>query len=237
MFVFVPRRQVDPCRRGRTLRDLCLGWRASSALCLSWAISLSSCGADTLGPSPSTGVTSGVGVLSVGRSPDDLLPPEVLMFLSESVRPEYTPADLRAARRVLANEPGWLLPAADGEICLVRVVYPLLSGSGSASLPPTDSQVCESESGVLGGRLVETQSLSATSAQGMTRVVGVVPDGVAKVLVVLAGGATAVVPVQRNAYEVIVRGPVAVRFVRRQDSRVTAHRIELSIFGGRRVAP
>jgi hypothetical protein len=237
MFVFVPRRQVGPCRRGRTLRDLRLGWRASFALFLGGAIFLSSCGMETLGPSASARVTSGIGVLSVGRSPDDLLPPEVVMFLSGSVRPEYTPADLRAARRVLANEPGWLLPAADGEICLVRVVYPLLSGSGRASLPPTDSQVCEPGAGVLDGHLVETQSLSATPAQGVTRVVGIVPDGVAKVLVVLAGGATAMVPVQRNAYEVIVREPVAVRFVRRHGSRVTAHRIELSTFGGRRVAP
>lgn len=41
---------------------------------------------------------------------DDVIPVEVAAALMRSERPEFATADIRTARRVSANDPGWLLP-------------------------------------------------------------------------------------------------------------------------------
>jgi hypothetical protein len=157
---------------------------------------------------------AGLAVLGEAPMSSDLLPAEVVTALTQSVRPEFTGADLRSARRVLPLNPGWLVPAEDGQACLVRLVYPLIATERGTPLGPTPSYVCASEVATREGRLVETQSLT-TSGTGTrnARVVGVVPNGVAAVTLVSGNGRQVTVPVFRNAYEAIAVDPIVVRFV------------------------
>ncbi len=156
----------------------------------------------------------GLAVFGEAPTSSDLLPAEVVTALTQSVRPEFTHADLRSARRVLPLNPGWLVPAEDGQACLVRLVYPLIAAEHGAPLSPTPSYVCASEAETREGRLFETQSLtiSGTGTRN-ARVVGVAPNGVAAVTLVSGKGRQVTVPVFRNAYEAIAVDPIVVRFV------------------------
>jgi hypothetical protein len=132
----------------------------------------------------------------------------------------YVITDIREARKVLSKQEGWLIPAAEGKLCLVRVVYPLVPRSNGKRLPPSLSQTCASETEAVDGRLLETQSLSTTLAQRLpTRVDGIVPNGVHRVTVRSSDGASRTVPVARNAYEVIVVNPRSVAFVAERAGR------------------
>jgi hypothetical protein len=157
---------------------------------------------------------------------DDELSSEAVLTLRNSVEPEFSSADMRAARRVIAGDPTWLVPSSNGELCLVRVVYPVTRSQSGSSLPPTVARNCEFEARALEGRLVWLQSL-ATSTRGSpwTTIVGVAPDGVSTVTIVSGHGGNMRVPVVRNAYEATIAEPKAVRLV-----RVSAgHRIAYSV--------
>ena len=66
-------------------------------------------------------------VLDVGPAESDGVDREVSEMLANSVNPEFDKSDIRVARRVLALNLGWLVPAVDGSLCLVRLVYPLIT--------------------------------------------------------------------------------------------------------------
>lgn len=115
---------------------------------------------------------------------------------------------------MLSDQQGWLLPAPESDLCLVRVVYPLVPEINGESLPPSASRECSSEAAAEAGRLFGSQSLSTTFVKRLpTRVDGIVPDGVHYVTVHFAGDASKKVAVVRNAYEVIVINPHSVSFL------------------------
>jgi hypothetical protein len=205
------------------------GVMASSSL-------LTSCGAthhSTVAALPSAGFA----VFDSVPVADDTVPREVATALSQSAHPEFSNADIRAARRVLANSPGWLIPATNGALCLVRLVYPLVASVDGTASAPIPSQTCAPESAAQAGRLVETQSLATSGTQARdAKVVGVVPNGVTTVDILLRHRSSMTVAVIRNAYEAVVAAPFAVRFVtsRHGDQRVT---IPLTTFSTRSRSP
>jgi hypothetical protein len=177
-------------------------------------------------------------VFSGTPTPDDVIPAEMSAAIAQSERPEFTSADIRAARRVLSDDPGWLLPATNGEICLERTVYPLLTESKGVVPPPTRSQSCATEAEVRAGRLVEAQALLTSGTQAKSsRVVGVVPNGVTTVTIVLRRRPHVSVEVIHNAYEAIVPDPIKVQFVTRRGSQLEEHVIPLITFSTRSAAP
>jgi hypothetical protein len=163
----------------------------------------------------------------------DALTGKVDAMLLQSANYEFTKLDLREARRVLADAPGWLVPAANGKICLVELIYPLIVAIHGEILPPTLSTTCEPEGSVQTGHLYSTRSLSPSAGEaGETNVTGVVPDGVAMVTIVSPGRPSTKVEVLRNAYEVVVADPVAVRFVATKHGRRSLDTVKLVTFSG-----
>jgi len=186
---------------------------------LALAVGLVGCGT-ARSPQPSDSPSPAFAVLQTARTRGDVVPFSVARYLLESDEPRLSGTDIQGARGVLPNQQGWLVPAAEDKLCLVRVVYPFVSKSDGEHLPPSISRACSSEVTAEAGRLVETQSLSTTLAKRLpTRVDGIVPDGVHHVSVHSTDGASKVVPVVRNAYEVIVVNPRFVSFVAEQAGR------------------
>jgi hypothetical protein len=196
-----------------------------------------SCGG-TLHSSTVAPSVGGLAVLDEARTASDLLPGEVLTALTQSVQPEFSKADIRSARRVLPLSPGWLVPAGDGQTCLVRLIYPLIPAVHGIALSPTPSYTCASEAATAEGHLVETQSLTTSgTSTGDARVVGVVPDGVTSVTVVSSEGRRTTLPVFRNAYEAIVRDPTVVRFLVRDGNHRVERSMRLSNFSSANAVP
>jgi hypothetical protein len=153
-------------------------------------------------------------VLGIPGTAEEALPTAVTEFLSNATEPEFAPAERRKARRVLANHPGWLIPASDGELCLVRVSYPI-DGAGRGDLSPAAGDQCEPEEAVQAGELVEVQTLGTSAvAAPMRLVVGIAPEGVSVVEIEAQNGSVAAVPVNQDAYEATVRMPTRVLFTR-----------------------
>jgi len=177
-------------------------------------------------------------VLQSPATPDDSLPQEVAGTLVSSVEPEFSSADIRRARRVLADRPTWLIRATDGELCLVGIVYPLAGSALRARFTPTVTRECAPEGGAESGHLVGTQSLGVSVATSeMARVVGVVPNGTVSVVIVAQDGQRVLAAVERNAYEVIVREPVAVTFTTYHGHHRVTHEVTLATFNKRSVRP
>jgi hypothetical protein len=143
-------------------------------------------------------------------------------------------ADIYGARRVLPDQQGWLVSAPEDRLCLVRIVYPLVSEMDGKYLYPSVSRSCVSEAAAEAGRLVEVQSLSTTFVKHPpTRVDGIVPDGVRYVTIRFAGTASKVVEVVRNAYEAIVTNPRSVSFAAERGGRQHRYTVPLlSVAGG-----
>ncbi len=162
------------------------------------------------------------------RTADDELPREVAAALARSAEPEFRNADIEAARRVLALEPVWLVPASGNEVCIVRIVYPLPGATQGSGITPAIAHSCVSEREAQAGRLVTTQTLgSSPSESTRTRVIGVAPDGVAAVTIAASHGLATAALVQRNGYEAVVAGPVSVVLRTYYDHRVVRHTIPL----------
>jgi hypothetical protein len=177
---------------------------------------------------------SSFAVLESPRSSDDVLPTDIAASLSRSVQPEFSSADIQAARRVLANKPGWLVPTVNEELCLVDVVYPLIARVGGTVLPPSLTESCAPEAAARDGEIVETQSMSATNGDARPiRLIGVAPNHVETVTVITSNGEHLVADVIRNAYEVVVRDPVAVKLRVRADGHLYTHTIHVSVARGR----
>jgi hypothetical protein len=166
-------------------------------------------------------------------APQDAPPSVVVNALRDSSQPEFTAADVRAARRVTPNDTVWLVPSEGGNLCLVALVAPLVPLVNGTTLPPTPSWDCTPISSARAGRLVVTQSLATTPVVSpLTKVLGVVPDGVSLVEVISTRGRVRRVGVLRNTYEVAMRDPAIARFVTRDSRRVTTHTISLVTFRG-----
>jgi hypothetical protein len=173
----------------------------------------------------------GLAVFDGSPTPADALPPEIIAMLSRSSHPEFGKADIRAARRVLANDPGWLVPASNGEMCLVRLVYPLIAKVHSATLPPIPLHTCATKHSAETGRLVETQSLATSGTRSHdNKIVGIAPNSVATVKILSDRGSDTTVDVIRNAYEAIVVDPVAVLFLTLGHGKVLTHTVPLTTF-------
>jgi len=195
------------CRLGR-LREA-HAFMLLTAIC---GFALTGCArtATTATEPPRVGFT----VLRAARTPDDKVPPEVADALAESQQPEFSLADIRASRRVLANTPAWLVRAANGETCFVRLAYPLMTRIDETPLGPIPTHHCVTESTAQAGGLVETQSLATSGTHSrLTKVLGIAPNDVAGVKILTRSGKSLEVAVVRNAYEAVVPQPTAVRFI------------------------
>jgi hypothetical protein len=139
----------------------------------------------------------------------------------------------------LRTPAAWLIPVADERLCLLYTVKALTPGPGGRSLPPAVVQQCATLAAAIVGRLVVTQSLSASSSGGSEeiRILGVVPDGVGRVSVIGGDGRTTVLPVQRNSYAGTVAEPTAVRFSDRVGTSSVFRVVPVASFDGRVVMP
>jgi len=198
---------------------------------------LAGCGAAHRSQLPKPG-PSAFAVLRAPGSVDDAVPSWVAHYLVEGAEPTLSAEDIAGARRVLANQQGWLVPAPENELCLALVVEPLVSETGGERLYPSVKRSCASQAEAEQGRLSETQSLSTTFAKRLpTRVVGIVPDGVREVTIHWAGGASTRVAVARNAYEDIVINPSSVSFMATRSGHRHRYVVPLSSVAGARPTP
>jgi hypothetical protein len=214
----------------------CLRARVPAALVLAFGlIGLAGCGGSRNRQAAGSARSSPFAVFQSPATRRDALPPSMARYLLTASKPAFSITDIRDARKVLSKQEGWLIPAAEGELCLARVVYPLLPTNNGKRLPPSLSQTCASETEAVDGRLLETQSLSTTFAKRLpTFVDGIVPDGVHHVVVRSIGDASKAVPVVRNAYEVIVVNPRSVTFVAEQAGRRRRYIVRTpSVAGGK----
>ena len=197
------------------------------------SVLLASCGAVPDRQRSETMSRPDFAVFDDGPTPSDALSWEVAATLSRSVKPEFAEAEIKEARRVLANAPGWLVPAASGEICLVQLIYPVIGAVHGEVLPPTPVTSCEPEALAEAGQLVGTHSLSSSVTRATdANVTGVVPNGVATVTIIARHGRSVIVDVVRNAYEVVVADPVAVRFITTSHGKPITHTVRLATFSG-----
>lgn len=200
-------------------------------------VTLAGCGATRKSQPPKLS-PSAFAVLRAPASVDDAVPPWVAHYLVQGAEPTLSARDIGGARRVLANQLGWLVPAPEDELCLARVVAPLVSELGGERLYPSVKRSCVSRAEAEQGRLSETQSLSTTFAKRLpTRVVGIVPDGVREVTIHWAGGASTRVAVARNAYEDVVVNPNSVSFTATAGGRSHHYVVPLSSVAGTRLTP
>jgi hypothetical protein len=226
----------DRMRRLHRRQSLARRMSPTQLACAVTALSilLASCGAaQDRHPGSATVSRPGFAVFDDAPTPSDALTEEVAGTLSRNVQPEFGKAEIADARRVLANDPGWLVPAANGEICLVQLIYPVIGAVHGEVLPPTPETACQPEALAEAGQLVGTHSLSASLTQATdSNVTGVAPNGVATVTIVSSRGRSTSVDVIRNAYEVVVADPVAVRFTTTSHGKPITHTVRLTTFSG-----
>lgn len=174
---------------------------------------LCACGDDWRAPPKPSRLPVGFSVLTQRANADDLVPKQVAEALKQSIQPGFTKFDILAARRVLPDTV-WLVPAANGELCVARLEYPLIAKLHGMQLTPAAAIACVVQPAALAGKLVVTRSL-ATAARGApapTQVLGIVPDGISNIRVVFRHGRTVLVNVIRNGYEAIINGPERMNF-------------------------
>jgi len=181
--------------------------------------------------------TPGLAAFDAPATREDRVSHEVATALSQNLRPEFSTRDIHAARRVLLDHPGWLVPAEDGEVCLVHVIYPTVTELGGAALPPATAEVCAPEAVVLAEGIVESQSLTSGTYARTARIVGVVPNDVGTVTITSRAGERTPVTVIRNAYEAILEEPVAVSFVVHRRGHPYTHAVGVRMVQARSRAP
>lgn len=189
---------------------------------------LSSCGSQAARTTEPTG-RSMFGVLRQSRTADDVLPKQLEDSLQEGEGPEFSAQAIRSARRILPTTPAWLVPADNGELCIAMLEYPVTSTGRTSSLPPIASHGCVRESAALLGRLVVVRSLATTPTahDAPAEVIGVLPDGVAKVTIKANHSRLTTVGVSRNAYSVTVTGPKQLLFRTKHRGQASVIRVPL----------
>ncbi len=171
-----------------------------------------------------------ISVLTEKASSDDALPRQIEEALTQSTRPRFSGPDRSAARRLLPEEPAWLVPAANGELCIARIVYPLIARLHGEPLAPVVAVACATQAATVAGKLVVTQSLATApraSTSSPTRVLGVLPDGATGVRLVFARGKSAPDEPIRNGYEIVVEDPERLQFLVRQGNGTRAESVRL----------
>jgi len=166
-------------------------------------------------------------VLRTARQSSDRLSSSVRATLAQSTRPAFDSIDLTDARHVPSATPAWLVPAANGELCLVRLVYALVGGPGGKPLPPSTVLLCASLEVAQSGGLVATQSTSATARGSQFHVVGVAPSGVSSATITASDGRRSTVPVVRNVYAATSSDPVAVTLVTHSSGGSVSRTVQL----------
>jgi hypothetical protein len=151
-------------------------------------------------------------VLHATRTLDDELPPAGRALLVGSTRLVFPVGAAGYARRLFGGQPAWLVPAADGVICIMDEVFAVARASGGRSLPPQPGLTCAYIDEAKAGRLVVTHS-GSPAAHGKSLVMGVAPDGVRAVIITSGDGHKTTVPVMRNGYVGLVNWPVQGAFV------------------------
>jgi len=170
-------------------------------------------------------IPRGFAVLRSRRTSDDGLPASALHALASSRRPYFAASSYRGARRVLASPPAWLLSANGGDLCLVHIIYPLLSSFHGELLAPTPTFTCGSPAQARQGRLLDVQSLSTTAtARAPALVLGVLPDGIGSVTIGSRDGPDVTAPVLRNAFAAKIRAPAWLRYTEGARVRTTSLR-------------
>lgn len=189
---------------------------------------LSACGADRHAPR-SAQPAGAFSVFAQQANADDVVPQLIDEALEQSVQPEFTRSDIAAARRVLPDDPVWLVPAANGELCMARLKFPLVASFHGTPLPTIPAIVCAGQAAALAGRLVVTQSLAlrARTATAPTRVIGVVPDGASRVRVIFRHGKAMSVEARRNGYELILDDPERIQFQIRRTGKLITETVPL----------
>ena len=164
------------------------------------------------------------------------MPSWVVRDLLRDSEPAFTATDIRAARRVLVHQQAWLLPAPGDDLCMARVIDPLVAEIGGQRLHPSVERSCATRAAAEAGRLSEAQSLSTTFRKRIpTRVVGVVPDGVHNVTIHFDGSSAVKVTVTRNAFEDVLINPSAISFT--SSTSGESHSVPLASVAGTNSAP
>ncbi len=180
---------------------------------LALVVGVGGCGTGRSELSALTGHSSAFAVLRTARTDADLVPSRVARYLLQRDEPSLSPVDIQDARSVIHNREVWLVPAPEGMLCLVRMIYPLILGVHGEHLPPIAGGKCSSGRDAEEGHLMATLSLAVRPAERVpTRVYGIVPDGVRRVLARSSRNVVRTVTVQRNAYEFIMVNPRSVSF-------------------------
>jgi hypothetical protein len=196
-------------------------------------------GVERTASGPAAPVSAGMlfSVLDTERTDDDALPSVRSGVPVGGSATLSDNAGARGARRL--SSMAWLVLTGDSELCLVYSVKALTPGPTGAPLPPAIVHQCTTVIAAAAGRLVVTQSLSASSRgkSEEVRILGVVPDGVARVSVIEGDGRTTVVPVRRNSYAGTVADPVAVRFSDRVGTSSVSQVVPVASFDSRAAMP
>lgn len=172
----------------------------------------------------------GFAVLTTSAAAGTRLPQSLRAYLDGQRQVAFSKSDLGAARRVVADKPYWLVPAETGVLCLTGLIYPSASrATGGPGLPPLPAVTCTPDKNAEAGRLITYQLLTtANGTYRSTRVVGVVPNGVATVTIDRRHAPPISLPVVRNGYETMITHPVRLQFVAREGARARHHNVDLA---------
>jgi hypothetical protein len=183
-------------------------------------------------------------VLNRSRTSDDTLlsvphePRGPVVAAPGTSGPLSNTASAHAARRLASAVPAWLVPKSDERLCLLYAVKALTLGPGGRPLPLAIVQQCTTVAAATVGRLVVTQSLSASRhGSGAVMILGVIPDGVSTVSVLGGDGHTKVLPVRGNSYAGTVVDPTAVRFSDRVGTSSVSRVVPVASFDSRTPMP
>jgi hypothetical protein len=140
--------------------------------------------------------------------------------------------------RTGSGDAAWLLPGSDEELCLLYTVKALTRGPEGRPLPPAFVRRCTTATAATAGHLVVTQSLAASPRDSSAvLILGVAPNGVARVSVISGSERTRVLPVRRNAYVGTVVDPRAVTFSARVGNTTVSRLVPVASFDGPSARP
>lgn len=205
---------------------------------LAFVVCVGGCGASRSELRASPSHLSAFAVLNSARTRADTVPSKVAHYLLQLDEPSLSPVEIQDARTVLPNRRVWLVPAPEGMLCLVRMIYPLVLGVHGEHLPPAVGGKCSSEKGAQEGRLMASQSLSVRPTERVPmRVYGIVPDGVRNVLARSSRDVVRIVRVQRNAYEFSMVNPQSVSFATGQGRGRGRYVVSIPSIAGAKQSP
>jgi hypothetical protein len=162
------------------------------------------------------------------REPTGARPPaQVIASLQKSQDPAFSNRDIADARAISPLGGVWLVPNGESDLCLVRLIAPLIPVLDGEHLPDGVIRSCATARAASQGRLVEVQALvTSRHVSGRNLVVGIVPDGVRSVTISLLHGSRHL-SVARNSFGALVGIPTALTFA---DPNGVVQRVRLQTF-------